>query len=90
MRPFGRRIRLKCITSGQGNQLEWEAETITDKTLATFWPLLLVAVAHLKLETSRSRSIALQKPSKTRSPKPKFSNKIHGRRATCDHRRYKK
>lgn len=46
MRPFGRLIRLKCITSGQGNQLALEGGSTTDKTLATFWPLLLVAVAH--------------------------------------------
>lgn len=38
MRPFGRRIRLKCITSGQGNQLALEGWSTTDRTLETSWP----------------------------------------------------
>lgn len=73
MRPFRRQIRLNCFMSGHGNPLEWEGGTTTDKTLATSWPLLLVAVAYLQLETSRSRSIALQKPSQTRS-QTKYTN----------------
>lgn len=53
MRPFGRRIRLKCITSGQGNQLALEGWSTTDRTLETSWP------SHTP--------IALQKTSQTRS-----------------------
>lgn len=62
---------------GHGNPLEWEVGTTTHKTLATSWPLLLVAVAHSQLETSRSRSIALQKPSQTRS-QTKCTNEEQG------------